>query len=610
MKIHSDKIYMPTGNEQISIPTLYTDGRIESINFISMRHRGLIEIVGKSADYPLIQPILRVNQQQFQGKLTWQRALFWVPEFSAEQENISLSGEIVAPVGERGFYYFLKAKNIGQQQETVELGMEGCWDKTLQTINESKEVTAAPKVFQSSWNNSICFELLGETPLFAFAPIADQDLDITKWEQNSENKSINYQLAKTVILKPQEEFSICFFWGIGLEEVGATTSAKEMFRKGRERQKQATFQWLQERTLTTGDRRLDEVMNLNLFFNYFFAAGKTLDTEEDVLVTSRSPLYYVSASYWDRDSLLWSFPSILVTDRKRALSMLDYVFTIQKRNVGIHSRYIDGTVLEPGFELDELCAPILALEMYLNNTNDWNYIKEPYVKKALEHILELLVQHRHSDWELYDTFLQPTDDPVIYPYLTYNNALVWKVYSILAKIAIQESKFEDAKVYRQKAESVKKAIYQHMVVEHQGKQIFAWSIDLQGSFQIYDEPPGSLQLLPYYGFCSEEDLIYRNTVEAIRSSDSPYTFNGCNFAELGCDHANHPWVLSIANSFLSGRKEQARDLVLRAPMDGGIACESIDENTGTPRTGEHFATCAGFLAYSIYQAFGIKGDKA
>ena len=26
------------------------------------------------------------------------------------------------------------------------------------------------------------------------------------------------------------------------------------------------------------------------------------------------------------------------------------------RNIGVHSRFIDGTVLEPGFELDELMA--------------------------------------------------------------------------------------------------------------------------------------------------------------------------------------------------------------------------------------------------------------
>lgn len=47
-----------------------------------------------------------------------------------------------------------------------------------------------------------------------------------------------------------------------------------------------------------------------------------------------------------------------------ARKMLLYVFGRQRRNIGVHSRFIDGTVLEPGFELDELMAPVLALERY------------------------------------------------------------------------------------------------------------------------------------------------------------------------------------------------------------------------------------------------------
>lgn len=35
-------------------------------------------------------------------------------------------------------------------------------------------------------------------------------------------------------------------------------------------------------------------------FSFFFASGRTLDTEELCLMTSRSPRYYVSAAYWDR----------------------------------------------------------------------------------------------------------------------------------------------------------------------------------------------------------------------------------------------------------------------------------------------------------------------
>ena len=85
-----------------------------------------------------------------------------------------------------------------------------------------------------------------------------------------------------------------------------------------------------------------------MFFCLFYSTGLTLDTEERVLVTSRSPRYYVSAAYWDRDSLLWSFPTLLDADHELAREALLYAFGRQARNIGTHSRYIDGTVLEPG----------------------------------------------------------------------------------------------------------------------------------------------------------------------------------------------------------------------------------------------------------------------
>lgn len=38
-------------------------------------------------------------------------------------------------------------------------------------------------------------------------------------------------------------------------------------------------------------------------------------------------------------------------------------------------------------------------------------------------------------------------------------------------------------------------------------------------------------------------------------------------------------------------------------LDNGVACESVDEFTGESRTGDAFATCAGFLAYAIDTAY-------
>ena len=171
---------------------------------------------------------------------------------------------------------------------------------------------------------------------------------------------------------------------------------------------------------------LTEVYNVNQFFCLFYATGRTFDTEELICATSRSTRYYVSAAYWDRDSLLWAFPTILRADAALAKEVLTYVFTRQRQNIGVHSRFIDGTMLEPGFELDELVAPVLALQAYLSKTRDEAFLQERFVQDGLSLILARLREARHPDTALYETFLQPTDDEIVHPYLTYDNVLVWR----------------------------------------------------------------------------------------------------------------------------------------------------------------------------------------
>ncbi len=95
-----------------------------------------------------------------------------------------------------------------------------------------------------------------------------------------------------------------------------------------------------------------------------------------VLVTSRSPRYYVSVVFWSRDAFLWSFPGVLLLDAERAREQVLAGFGRYLRNAAEHSLYIDGTMLYPGFELDELCAPLLALEQYVLATDDYTVLEE------------------------------------------------------------------------------------------------------------------------------------------------------------------------------------------------------------------------------------------
>ena len=432
-------------------------------------------------------------------------------------------------------------------------------------------------------------------PAFALAPMSDH-AGKSEWAQTEDG--ISYQISCELNAKAGQEEEFTIFWGLGFEEVAAATSAKEQLRRGWDWLYRKTADWLDKRTVQLPTPELTEVYNVNQFFCLFYATGRTFDTEELVCATSRSTRYYVSAAYWDRDSLLWAFPTILRADAALAKEVLTYVFTRQRQNIGVHSRFIDGTMLEPGFELDELVAPVLALQAYLSKTRDEAFLQERFVQDGLSLILARLREARHPDTALYETFLQPTDDEIVHPYLTYDNVLVWRALQLLAdwRPAQRGSLLAEA-------DAVRAAIFTHCVKKDtDGQPYFAWSVDLAGHHDVYDEPPGSLQLLPYYGFCERTDVIWQNTVRMIRSADYKFSFAGKPIAEIGCPHAPWPWVLSLCNSLLCGHAEQALRELTIMPMDNGIACESVDADTGECTTGSAFATCAGFLCHALLTA--------
>lgn len=583
--------YLPTGSEQVSLPRVNEiNAGVEDLTFLHMASRGLIDLRGGQLE-PLMRPF--VAQQGVEAELggfEWSRLGYWYPRFAARAGALGLEGVILTPVGERGFGYRLRLTNNGAETVETAFGLRGQTGSAWHCVNVDKPIEGALNCYVSGWSGLPVFEQMCGVPLFALAPICEGEC---RAEFEPAGEGWLWRLERTVRLAPGESAEFTAWWGLGLEEVSAVTSARELQRRGWDWELRRSLAWLAQRSLDLGDEALTRLYNTNLFFCIFFSTGRTLDTEELVLVTSRSPRYYVSAAYWDRDSLLWSFPAVLDADAALAREMLGYVFGRQRRNIGVHSRFIDGTVLEPGFELDELMAPVLALERYVDATGDRSVLADPDVLRGIDGILKKLDAERAEDCELYETFLQPTDDERVYPYITYDNVLVWRALRALGRL------FERPEL-TERAERVRRAIYDNCIFDG----AFAWSVDLAGGHDVYDEPPGSLLLLPYYGFCAWDDPVYLKTAEMIRSPDYAYSFAGCEIAEIGCPHAPHPWLLSIGNSLLCGRSGEALEHLRRTRLDNGIACESVDEHTGECTTGEAFATCAGFICHALRRAIG------
>lgn len=616
-EIKDYKPYYLTGNEYVSIPLIDPEnGGILEVNVISMEKKGLLSFKGRQK--PLFKPLIIVNGRELpiEGNLRWKEHDNWIPEFTYEDDEVLLDCTILAPIYVKGFMYVLRISNKTGNCIDVSMGMEGSFEASEHTVFHNRLINCRNSVGWNKWTNSLLLEMKPDTTIAAIACSSNEPFDRVTWSKsNSENtdaypmsvqnggtESLSAKLNRTFKIESGCEETLELYFGVNCEADGASTTMVDMKRRGFKGMMDETESWLKAHTVKL-EHNLSSLMNKNLLFNYFYSNGNAIDTEEIVPVTSRSPRYYVSAAFWSRDTFLWSFPGILLIDRERARDILLACYNRYIKNAGIHSLYINGSVLYPGFELDELVSFIIALKYYINYTEDYSVFEEKCVCDGIKRILKVLFDNIDENAVMFKTYLDPSDDPVKYEYLIYDNVMVYVALEFLNKMAVEHGILEGTKFdipYTLKM--LKQNILEHGTKDLGGKRMFVWSTDLKGNFEIYENPPGSLQLLSYYGFAERNCEIFLNTIEWIYSDKNDYYKKGSKLQGTGCAHAGNPWPMSAASAMLCGEIERGLEFFSRVSMDNGFACETVNPDTGQASTGLAFATCAGFIGYSLYRS--------
>jgi uncharacterized protein len=587
--------YCPTGNEYVALPETDCYGGIKTVNLLRIDHFGLLEFSG-SSDTALLSPFLSVDDNQITpcSSLRWHYDLGWLPAFCLDSGNgFSLNGLIFAPPGFKGFLYQLSVRNRTGKTLKVELGWEGCWDSFNYSVFSRRKINLNQEINFNIWTNCLVLEASAGLPFAALALATMPDSD---WHINSD--SCHFRTKITVDLDPGEEKILTLYGAVNLEADGAATTNFDLRRRGARTLLDHTREWLGNRYLTVDSPDLETLLNKNLFFSYFYSVARSLDSDQLVALTSRSPRYYVSAAFWSRDALLWSFPAIMLADQNYSRELLLTVFKRHIAHAGEHAHYLNGTILYPGFELDQLAAYLIALGHYLLKTDDYSLVKEEAIQEGLTLIAAKTLQKFDPVCGLFSTFLDPSDDPVDYPFLTYDNVLLKKSFSLLANLQYRGLWFNEND-FAILARELENAIYEHCTVNGPCGLMFTWAVDGKGKFSLYDNPPGSLQLLAHYGFCSLKDTIFINTVRWIRSPNNSYFHQGSPFEEAGSLHSSNPWPLGACNDLLACNTG-ALDFLKRTKMDNGFFCETVNPVTGEVSTGAAFASAAGFLAYALY----------
>lgn len=608
--------HLSTGNEFVSLPNVsIINGGVDDIGFMHSSLRACVEMHG-SDNFPLLKPVVRIDGEElFNKDIDAKLDSYWIPEFTVSSSIACVTHTVFAPLERRGFVSFITIRNVSETEINCEAGWQGCWEQSCRVANISKPINGSKHAFISSWRDGVpVLELRGQIAMFALALVCDTPTPVNFYDQDKKRSSdgfvtyegsVYYDLIQKYTLEPGEEINIPLYVGLGTQEVSAIASAQEMKMQGWQRMLEHLKTWLAKHEIDTSDEYYKHLINVSSFYNYFYSQAITLDNEKFVLTSARSSANKFCASYRDSDAMTWSLPAVLQINWPQARKMLICAFTTQLPNVGVHSRFIDGTVLEPGIKLDHLCAPLRALYTYVELTGDKSILFDRRVQTGVNTIQQILAVQRHNKVALFETLLLPSGEPSKYPYVCYSNVLVWRALRDISHVYGLIRDLDRADEANKLAIKVKNAIMNNFIVGGPFGETFAKAIDLEGGYELGDDPVGSIQLMSHLGFCSPDDKVFNRTVAWINSEFNPF----CEANDISDANGVELSVFRVINGLFTSHKNEALNFIRQVEFDNMIACSGVKDGKSRVVSSRAFATCAGYLSFALRFALNASSPE-
>lgn len=354
-----------------------------------------------------------------------------------------------------------------------------------------------------------------------------------------------------------------------------------------------------ERVITEVAARIKDPKLRQMFINCF---PNTLDTTVRFKMKDGAPDTFVITgdipAMWLRDSSaqLWPYLNLCQADkdlqimiaglirRQADCILLDpYANAFNDGPVGSpwesdFTQHMIKELHERKWEIDSLCYPIRIAFRYWQLTGDASVFTDTW-HKAMQLVLRTFREQQRKDGRgpysfyrecdkatdsninngfgapvrpvgLIFSAFRPSDDATQYGFLVPSNMFAVTSLRQLAEIESKVLYHDDfAHECRALADEVETALQKYAVVEHPkyGK-IYAYEVDGYGNYTMMDDANvPSLLALPYMGWGTADDPIYRNTRRFVWSEDNPYFFRGKAGEGIGGPHVglDYPWPMSL-----------------------------------------------------------------
>lgn len=294
-------------------------------------------------------------------------------------------------------------------------------------------------------------------------------------------------------------------------------------------------------------------------------------------------------------------------------------------------------VWERKYEIDSLCYPVQLAYLLWKETGRTGQFNEQY-KESTKLILNVFeTEQDHSKSSYYfkrincpptDTLtreghgepvavtgmtwsgFRPSDDACVYGYLVPSNMFAVVTLGYTAEIMREIYHDEEIAARAERlAEQIRAGIEQYGVIEHPkfGK-IYAYETDGMGHYTLMDDANvPSLLSIPYLGYCSADDEIYKNTRAYVLSCENPFYYEGTAAKGVGSPHTPPEYIWHIALSMqglTSQNPEECRELLhmlTTTDADKGFMHEGFHKDDPAKFTRPWFA-----WSNSLFSEFVLK----